>query len=107
MAARWMLAVTLLTGCSFVHARAANDPARGCSRTPEGVDFVIALAAAAAATTVALTTRCDDAERKCNEMTTLFATVGAGGLVTVAALASAAYGADVADRCHAETAKRR
>jgi hypothetical protein len=103
-----VLALFLAGGCSWVTARAHNDPRVGCSRTPGRADAVLALAGAAVLAG-AVVVRISDPPGPDGDH-------GNGGLViglwaltgTVVALTSAvqaSYGLGVADRCRAARAK--
>jgi predicted small integral membrane protein len=99
--------VLMLGGCSWLTARATNDPRVGCSRSAGRADAVIALVGVATLVTAIVTSVADppgegDHTGKGARTKVLFS---AGLGVAILEAVQSNYGLRVADRCQAERAK--
>ncbi len=99
--------VALLSGCSWLTARANNNPRVGCSRTSGRIDAGIALVALAGMATTIIASAANppgegDHSGQGVKTSILFTTSLAAAILFVV---QSSYGLRVADRCQAERAK--
>lgn len=102
------IAIVLLVtmaGCSWITARANNNPRVGCSRTTGRIDLILSLASVVATVAVVAEYRIDAPldDHGQGDVASLKASVLVG--VGIIEALQAWYGLGVANRCEAERAK--
>ena len=103
-----VVGLLLLGGCSWLTARAPNNPRVGCTRTPGRIDAGVALISAGLVATAiiyrAANPITDEGDHGNKALSTGLAVTSSATLGIIEAI-QAAYGLRVADRCQAERAK--